>query len=88
MSKKHFKYLSAQGNVTVKGPGVRLHRVIVGTGEALSTITIYDSEDTTGPVVALIDASTELSLNFGGVYLSDMHVVMGTADSDVTIVYE
>lgn len=85
---KHFKYLAtANDTATVAGPTVRLHAVIVGTGAASATVTIYNNTSATGDVVTLIDASGDYYFDFGGLVLSNMHAVLAGGNAKVTIVY-
>ena len=74
----------ASTTIVNTGPG-RLRSIIVGT--PAGTCTVYDSTTGSGTVIAIITATSPVSLNFNCVFSVGLTVVT-TSTSDVTIIYE
>lgn len=84
----HYKYLdTANETATVDNGPVRLHFIIVGTGAASAVVTVYNGEDTNGDVVAVINGAAIDNVDFGGLLLSGLHVVLTGGNAKVTIIY-
>lgn len=84
-------HLSALGTSTIAtGGGVTLAKVVVGkAGSADSTITLRDSTDTSGRVVAVVGGGAAVSLAFDVALANGLNaVVAGTTSPDVTIVLD
>jgi hypothetical protein len=60
--------------------------VVVGTGAASAVVTVYNATSAANPVT-IVDASGELSLNYGGLLLDAMHVTLTGGAAKATVVY-
>lgn len=80
-------HLNTTGTFVLQSAGGgKLHSVTVGTAGTASTITLHDSPDNTGPVVAEVSGAQVSSLEYD-VELSNglTAVIAGTSAPDVTI---
>lgn len=67
------------------GSSPYLNKVVVGTGVASAVLTIYDGQDNTGTVVAVIDASAKGSYLFECNTKNGIFAVLSGGNADVTI---
>lgn len=85
-------HLSATGHLGPfggTGAGAKLKSVVVGTGAASGVVTVYDGQDNTGTVVAVIDATAFRYANFHGTWCKNgLYVVLSGGNADVTVNYE
>lgn len=89
-----YRNITAQSTVTVKaGTGV-LRSIVVNKATANGTITIWDNTAASGTKIATITfpAATnnlvQLTLDYYCKFTTGLTIVMGTADSDITVVFE
>lgn len=83
-----YAYLDAADETVTATRGVRLKRVIVGTGAASAVVTVYNGTTTGGDVVAVINAAAIDNVDFAGLHLENMHVKLTAGNAKVTVVWE
>lgn len=84
-------YISTQTTVAIGGlnSGTRVWDVIVGTAAASAVVTLYDGQDNTGVVKAVIDASAAKSVCLrGALFKNGCAVVQTGGSAKVTVVAE
>ena len=64
-----------------------LKRIVIGTGAASATVTVYDGQDNTGTVITIIDASAKGFYDFDCVCKNGVFVVVAGGNADTTVVY-
>jgi hypothetical protein len=79
---------TATKNIAAAGSSVTLVAVNVNTGATSAVLTVYDGIDSSGAVVATVDASAKGSYWFGGVRLpGGLYVALTGGNADVTVSY-
>ena len=83
--KFHKYFTTANQTATVTGPA-RLEKIVVGTGASSAVVTVYNNTTTSDPVT-IVNAAAAISHDYGGVQLSNMHIVISGGNANVTVVY-
>lgn len=79
-------YSAANAGTQIKTGIGSFRRVVVNTGVAAATITLYDGTSSGGTVIASISTATQTDLEYGVQFNTGLFaVVVGTAN--VTVVY-
>ena len=82
-----YHHFTTTGTGISQGGAAKLFRVTVNNPTAASTLTLWESGQTAGDVIAIIDCSLEGTYEYG-VTLSGLSAAMGGANSDVTVIYQ
>ncbi|MFM0428197.1 hypothetical protein PQQ75_04205 [Paraburkholderia aspalathi] len=84
-----YKYanLSAAGSTLLKTGIGSLGGVVVGTGAAGATITLYDGTNTSGTLIAVLSAAAPVPLTFGVSFFTGLYVVVAGGSPNVTVSY-
>lgn len=76
-------HLTASSQVAGSGGGI-LHAVVVNKGAASATVTLHDG-DSSGPVIAVIDASAAQPFPYDATLTSGLYVAV-SGSIDVTVI--
>jgi hypothetical protein len=87
----NYAYRATTGNFGpfgAAGSGGWLRAITIGTGVASAVVTVYDGQDNTGTVVAVIDAAAKGSYWFGDLRLGKgIFIVLSGGNALVTVSY-
>lgn len=88
---RSFYAIGTSGTILQGGAnsGALLHEILVGTGVASSVVTVYDGQDTSGAVRAVIDASASGRWPFHGAWFKNgCYITVTGGAAKVTAVIE
>lgn len=90
MTPEEYKHITSNATTSIKAlPGILRRIVINKAGASSNTATVYDSSDTSGNVIAVIDTTTARTIEFGVRCETGLCVVTGTGTAgDLTVVFE